>query len=281
MPAFIASQFPLLLKASWQGAVMIVLVLAVQLLFGSRLNPRWRYGLWLLVMVRLALPWTVISRASLFNFAGLRAVSASFTFRSGNTGLSERLRTSAHPRGNEHLWWKRLCHRRKFPGRQCMVRGSSLDGGWGLWDFPFFCSRFAGCFLGDSCGQRPLTDAAVLNLLEDCKEEMGVHVPVSVIESKEVGSPTLFGFVRPRLLLPAGDYQKLFAGRIAACFSARVKPYQATRHFDRLAHDAAAGIALVQSPGLDCQPPYAGGSRVGLRRAGAFPHIAGGTAALR
>ena len=29
-------------------------------------------------------------------------------------------------------------------------------------------------------------------------------MPVSVIENKEVGSPTLFGFVRPRLLLPAG-----------------------------------------------------------------------------
>src|SRR5437763_16965944 len=33
---------------------------------------------------------------------------------------------------------------------------------------------------------------------------MGVGAPVVVVEMEEVGSPSLFGFVRPRLLLPAG-----------------------------------------------------------------------------
>ena len=52
--------------------------------------------------------------------------------------------------------------------------------------------------------RRPLIDVSVLNLLEDCKQQMGVRVPVTLIETAEVGSPSLFGFVRPRLLLPAG-----------------------------------------------------------------------------
>ncbi len=60
-----------LLKASWQAAVLIVLVLAVQWAFGRRLSPRWRYGLWLLVAARLALPWTIPSPVSLFNFLRL------------------------------------------------------------------------------------------------------------------------------------------------------------------------------------------------------------------
>ena len=58
---------PALLKASWQAAVLILLVLAVQWAFGRRLSPRWRYGLWLLVVARLALPWTIPSSVSVFN----------------------------------------------------------------------------------------------------------------------------------------------------------------------------------------------------------------------
>jgi len=67
---------PWLLKASWQAGVLIVLVLAAQWALGRRLSPRWRYGLWLLVVARLALPWTLPSSFSLFNVFGLPQPSA-------------------------------------------------------------------------------------------------------------------------------------------------------------------------------------------------------------
>src|SRR5437762_1955183 len=60
------SHLPLLLQISAQGAILIVLVLAVQWICGGRLPPRWRYALWLLVLLRLALPWTIPSPVSLF-----------------------------------------------------------------------------------------------------------------------------------------------------------------------------------------------------------------------
>ena len=55
--------------------------------------------------------------------------------------------------------------------------------------------------------QRPVTDGTVLNLLEDCKQAMGVFAPVSLLETTVVKSPGLLGFVRPRLLLPQGLVQ--------------------------------------------------------------------------
>jgi beta-lactamase regulating signal transducer with metallopeptidase domain len=51
---------------------------------------------------------------------------------------------------------------------------------------------------------RSLVNVPVLNLLEDCKQLMGVRTPVTLVETGAVESPSLFGFVRPRLLLPAG-----------------------------------------------------------------------------
>ncbi|MHC4073261.1 MAG: M56 family metallopeptidase [Planctomycetota bacterium] len=52
--------------------------------------------------------------------------------------------------------------------------------------------------------ERPITDQKILDLLEDCKMQMGVETIIGIIVSDRIKSPALFGFVRPRLLLPQG-----------------------------------------------------------------------------
>ena len=48
------SHLPSLVKMSLEASVLILLVLGAQALCGRRLKPRWRYALWLLVVLRLA-----------------------------------------------------------------------------------------------------------------------------------------------------------------------------------------------------------------------------------
>jgi beta-lactamase regulating signal transducer with metallopeptidase domain/Tol biopolymer transport system component len=52
--------------------------------------------------------------------------------------------------------------------------------------------------------ERPITDQKILDLLEDCKMQMRIETILAVVVSDRVKSPALFGFVRPRLLLPQG-----------------------------------------------------------------------------
>jgi Tol biopolymer transport system component len=52
--------------------------------------------------------------------------------------------------------------------------------------------------------ERPITDQQILDLLEDCKMQMGVQTILGVVVTNKIKSPALFGFVRPRLLLPQG-----------------------------------------------------------------------------
>src|SRR5277367_2656481 len=63
------SIFSWVLTASWQASVLALLVLVAQATLGRRLNPRWRYALWLLVVLRLVLPSLPESPFSLFRFA--------------------------------------------------------------------------------------------------------------------------------------------------------------------------------------------------------------------
>src|SRR5687768_13187901 len=54
-------------RSSWQAAVLVALVLLVQLLLKNRLTARWRYNLWLIVLVRLVLPVLPESPLSIYN----------------------------------------------------------------------------------------------------------------------------------------------------------------------------------------------------------------------
>ena len=48
--------FEWLLKTSFQASLLIGLILLLQILLRSRLPVRWRYSLWLVLLIRLALP---------------------------------------------------------------------------------------------------------------------------------------------------------------------------------------------------------------------------------
>jgi beta-lactamase regulating signal transducer with metallopeptidase domain len=188
----ILSNLPLLVKMSCEASVLIVLVLAAQWLSGPRLKPRWRCALWLLVLLRLALPCTVPCPTSLFNAFKVSAVSPDRYTESpvqpGNLlGSSESVPADSHPAPSMGIeYWLAWI----------WMAGALALGGYALQSQYNFSRRVRGL--------RPITDGPTLDLFEDCKVLMGVTTPVSLIEAGAVKSPALFGFVRPRLLLPEG-----------------------------------------------------------------------------
>src|SRR5882762_6214892 len=60
-----------LLRASWQAGVLAILILVIQWLAGSRLSARWRYNLWMLVVLRLVLPAVPATHWSVHNWIAL------------------------------------------------------------------------------------------------------------------------------------------------------------------------------------------------------------------
>ncbi len=60
-------------RASWQAAVLALLVVLCQIVFRKQLAPRWRFALWWIVVLRLLLPVVPSSAWSVFNLAKLVA----------------------------------------------------------------------------------------------------------------------------------------------------------------------------------------------------------------
>jgi len=66
--------------------------------------------------------------------------------------------------------------------------------------------------------ERLVTDQDITELLENCKMQMGIETVLAVAVTDKVKSPALFGFVRPRLLLPQGLLEMLSLDDLRHCF---------------------------------------------------------------
>jgi beta-lactamase regulating signal transducer with metallopeptidase domain len=197
---FANSFFTSLWRASWQASVVIVLVLLAQWLFRNQLSPRWRHALWLLVVLRLLLPVTIESPVSLFNVVGAKTVGAvtgpvpANPAEGGAMALGEapvgELRSGDSEAGSSGgVSWR-------LGAPAFWLGGCALLSIWVLYTTWQLARKVR--------AERPVTNGVVLDVLEDCKQAMGVHTPLSLVETAAVKSPSLFGFIRPRLLLPAG-----------------------------------------------------------------------------
>ncbi len=186
----IYSHLPVLLKMSGEASILILLALAAQWACGRRLKPRWRCALWLLVLVRLASPWTIPSPVSLFNVLRIPASAPRMgvepaSVQTINAAIEDAPGTATTAASSGGGWLALLW----VTGALCVASGALV-------------SHFT--FRRRVIRLRPLTDGPTLNLLEDCKALMRVRTPVALVETEVVKSPTLFGFVRPRMLLPTG-----------------------------------------------------------------------------
>ncbi|HUV64273.1 MAG TPA: M56 family metallopeptidase [Sedimentisphaerales bacterium] len=215
--------FQWLVKASFQASLLVCLILLMRLVLRERLPIRWHYYLWLLLLVRLSLPWSPQSHFSIYNLyepsrwtrptqsaaedTGIEATAARQaegpmqTQAKATTGAeaapkpiapatfdSQHQRSAMVPAGGAH-WatvWAAL--------PVFWLAGAVALGGYVL-------ARNIWLWRAVK-KERAVTDHAILDLLEDCKMQMRVQTIVGVVVTDRIKSPALFGFVRPRILLP-------------------------------------------------------------------------------
>jgi beta-lactamase regulating signal transducer with metallopeptidase domain len=207
-----------LLRTTGQASLLICLVLLAQRLLRRQLGVRARYLLWLVVVARMALPWAPQSGLSVYNlvpgasmqryealmgpvaeagpayFAGSGGIGAAKPFDRGDLVAHYPAGTAADMRAN-----------------RLMGRGSTgrIIACLGLFWLTGACFLAVWILVRNVRilrvvrRVRPVTDPEILDLLDDCRRQMGTRRRVRVIATDRVHGPALFGLVRPRLLLPS------------------------------------------------------------------------------
>ena len=223
-------------RASAQAGVLACLVFAIQWALGERLGPRWRCWLWLLVAARLALPSAPESPWSLFNLAPARwpgagvariaqqdipSETAATRFPdavSASISPTEEPAPTAEPVPGPVLPYALRTAAGPPSGFIHGVHWLALAWGFGALSL-LACAAAQSFALGAAVvRRRPATDSATLDLLEDCKTEMGIRTYLAVVETPRAKSPALLGALRPRLLLPEGMAKRLGPERLRHVF---------------------------------------------------------------
>lgn len=75
MNVTLTSFFEWLLTASFMGSVLVLFIFAAKFVLRDKLSPRWTYVLWMLLIVRLILPWTPETSFSVYNLIPIERFS--------------------------------------------------------------------------------------------------------------------------------------------------------------------------------------------------------------
>ncbi len=234
-----------LLKATVQGSLLVCLILLIKMILRERLGARWHYYLWLVLLLRLILPWAPQSRISLYNLIpnslspyrtspGLAGLSAderrtetdSLRWEGSPSPASatDQARTALQKQGGAA---GSTTSRPPFRTAVSSHQESSQASGQGhllaslvvpalIWVWLSGAVILAGYIFVKAfrlwqtvTPERPVTNQEILELLEDGKLQMRVRTLVGVVVTDKVRTPALFGFLRPRILLPQGLIETL------------------------------------------------------------------------
>jgi beta-lactamase regulating signal transducer with metallopeptidase domain len=231
--------FEWLLRTTIQASLLIFVSLLVQLIMRGKLGVRWRYCLWLLLLIRLVMPWAPESRISIFNLirplvgrsraeffplvgrsraeffpddiaddgfnSDLVVVSINESTAVSMTGIPQEIPESITATPEKAVFFELAD----------VLPLIWLTGALALAVYVCASNFNLRRTIKKGC---PLTDRKILDLLEKCKSQMGIRTILRVIVTDRVKGPALFGFVRPRLLLPRGMIEALSLEELRCIF---------------------------------------------------------------
>jgi TonB family protein len=174
-----------LLNYSKDVSLLICLIFFIRFFAGKKLPAWWSYSLWIVLVARMLIPW---------HFPGLPPISNVMpTILKGNEVVLSWIETTAA----SSIWqWFNLSLDKTL--LSLWLVGALVLGAYILIRNIKFLSLVN--------KGKMVTDSGTLDLLEKCKERLSINNTLNIIVIKEIKSPALFGYFRPRLLLPEGIF---------------------------------------------------------------------------
>jgi beta-lactamase regulating signal transducer with metallopeptidase domain len=206
--------FSWVIRGAWHGSFLIVILLLVQFTFGRLLSAKGRYCLWFVLLAKLALPLSFQTGIGMFGNVSLKMPEAATRYFGHAPSVAAQARFAVPPisqseginRNNERPGDPRKIPLTSAHSGQLHVVLAVLPWVWLIGVLVLAVRIVRGISKAVSCVKnKPLfSDVAALNLLSDCRKQLGLRNAPWIIEDDEFATPALFGFSVPRLLLPAG-----------------------------------------------------------------------------
>lgn len=199
-------------KTSLMASIIVVLILLVRAALKDRLPIKWQYMLWFVLLARMLLPWVPESSFSLYNLFSFADRPITLPISSMDDDMS---RLSAeHASGINET--SHILDNSMSGTEQSDVTNndspafihSALSLSWllGVLTMTAYVlvsnRKFSRGMMRESY---VVSDEDSLRVLQQCREDLKIKRMLPLLISNGVSSPTLYGVLRPKILLP-GKY---------------------------------------------------------------------------
>jgi bla regulator protein BlaR1 len=208
--------FDWLIETSLMASILVGFILCIKVLFRNKLTPRWQYMLWIVLMIRLLLPWSPDSSYSIYSLLSYSS-SVSEVIQKNTQSPENIVNTES-----DHTVELEINSETVTKNSEHEVNASSeqqttfslyklalyvwLAGVIVLAAITFITNRRLYSYIKK---QPDITDEQVVTVFNRCKQSMKMKKAVSLRLAGKISSPTVFSFFRPKVLLSKKHMQVL------------------------------------------------------------------------
>jgi len=204
----ISAFFDWVLKTTLLASVIIILILIIKAVLNNKVKPGWHYALWLVLMLRLLLPFGPQSEFSIENlFFKIHAAQPSEVKSPIHLTGNETIPSASTPEGRVVV----------HPEKETSEAITSVGRAWsvkqvltGIWLFVAMALLLYFLLVNIHFSIKLLQFAepaasSDIQVLIQSKQIMGIRRRIRLSFSTVVTTPTLFGLFRPHLILPVNS----------------------------------------------------------------------------
>ncbi|MEE6180799.1 M56 family metallopeptidase [Bacillus pretiosus] len=200
--------FDWLIETSLMASILVGFILCIKVLFRNKLTPRWQYMLWIVLMIRLLLPWSPDSSYSIYSLlsysSSVSEVIQKNTPSPENT-VNDEMQHTVELEQNAETVTKNSKPEVNVSSEQQTALSLYkvalyvwLAGVIILAVITFITNRRLYSYIKK---QPDITDEQVTTVFNRCKQSMKMKKAVSLRLAGKIASPTVFSFFRPKVLL--------------------------------------------------------------------------------
>ncbi|HEE9034903.1 TPA: methicillin resistance protein [Bacillus cereus] len=209
-----------MIETSIMASILVGLILCIKVLFRNKLTPRWQYMLWIILIIRLVLPWSPDSSYSIYSVLTYKNDDAFISSRNpvANFLTQERIQELKDIDDTKVLTKEDTYTSSSTKTVQANKTQTGMNEKQDDKPIPFYtiCIYIwlTGVILLSVATfimnrrlllyikkQPVITDEKIVQIFEKCKQSMSIQRNIPLLVAGKLSSPTVFGFIRPKLLL--------------------------------------------------------------------------------
>lgn len=203
--------FEAILYATFLGSIVALFIIMIKAIFKKSLGIRGNCYIWLLLVIRLIIPYAPQSQFSVYNvFNAMKNMPLEIANISNySVGSSSKQETKANVNNvieqNSTIETTSLkTNNSKSTVRSTISYQEVICILWiaGVIAFGIYTISIITLFSIKIKGKQEVNEDKILKVLEQCKIKMKINKKIKVIKTDMVKSPAVFGILTPKLLLP-------------------------------------------------------------------------------